>query len=417
MAYPNDCIPPQAVVDLANKDTNRLVGEVGKFELQSDPYMNLVGDGTLPNVSTVVRSVTAERALPGSSLVRPVFVNSEAACGMAGNVTQVGSTEFTFQLQTLRERGPKICVKTTRTAWPGSYAALLTSLKQSIREVNAADIRAVFLDSGGLKLVADSTATFSQAFSGDINAVGTNFANRTPDSPISFRALEYLATYMRETLGVDPYEGEGDEGSMMAVFGQDQIQNFRDEAEIKDDLRALTTGRYKMGEDTISGYRFKGPYHAIAFGIDRRPLRFSTMTAVANGAVDPRTGIVNNTGATYNVPNLIEPYVPVATTKGVSARPNSNWTSAQYEIGFLVGYNGFKRLVPESYKTPGFDFQSPISNQGLKFKLLEDADCNFWGDFGQHMYEIERAFQPVHPHAIAAIAFKRCTGNLGLTTC
>jgi len=415
--YPNDCIPAQAVVDLANKDVNRLIGEIGKFELQSDPYMNIFGDGTLPNVSTVVRSVTAERALPGSSLVRPVFVNSESACGMPGNVTQVGSTEFSFQLQTLRERGPKICVKSTRTAWPGSYAALLTSLKLSIREVIAADARAVLLDSGGLKLVADSTATFSQAFTGDINAVGTNFANRTPDSPLYFRTLEYLGTYMREVLGVDPYEGDGDEGSMLAIFGQDQIQNFRDEAEIKDDNRALTTGRYKMGEDTISGYRFKGPYHAIAFGIDRRPLRFSTITSVANGAVDPRTGVVNSTGSTYNVPNLLEPYTAVATSKGVSARPNPSWTGATYEIGFLVGYNGFKRLVPESYRTAGLDFNPPIYNQGLKFKLLSDADCNFWEDYGQHMYEIERAYQPVHPHAVAAIAYKRCTGNLGLTPC
>lgn len=415
--YPNDCIPAQAVVDLANKDTNRLVGEIGKFELQSDPYMNLFGDGTLPNVSTVVRSVTAERALPGSSLVRPIFVNSESACGMPGNTTQVGTTEFTFQLQTLRERGPKVCVKTTRTAWPGSYAALLSSLKLSIREVISSDARAVLYDSGGLKLVADSTATFAQAFSGDINAVGTHFANRTPDSPLYFRTLEYLGTYMRETLGVDPYEGEGDEGSLLAIFGQDQIQNFRDEAEIKDDNRALTTGRYKMGEDTISGYRFKGPYHAIAFGIDRRPLRFNSVTAVANGAVDPITGVVNATGATYNAPILIEPYTAVATTKGVSARPNPTWVAATNEIGFLIGYNGFKRLVPESYKTPGFDFNSPISNQGLKFKLLEDADCNFWGDFGQHMYEIERAYQPIHPHAVAAIAYKRCTGNLGLTAC
>jgi hypothetical protein len=414
--YPNDCIPAQAVVDLANKDTNRLIGEIGKFELQSDPYMNIFGDGTLPNVSTVVRSVTAERALPGSSLVRPVFVNDESACGMPGNVTQVGSTEFTFQLQTLRERGPKVCVRTTRTAWPGSYASLLSSLKQSIREVVSADARSVLLDSGGLKMVADSTATFSQAFTGDINAVGTNFASRTPDSPMYFRTLEYLGTYMRETLGVDPYEGEGDEGSLLAIFGQDQTQFFRDEAELKDDNRALTTGKYKMGEETISGYRFKGPYHGISFGLDKRPLRFSTITTVANGAVDPRTGVVN-TGSTYNVPNLIEPYTAVATSKGVSARPNSNWVSATYEIGFLIGYKGFKRLVPESYKTPGFDFNAPISNQGLKFKLLNDADCNFWEDFGQHMYEVSRAYQPLHPHAIAAVAFKRCTGNLGLTSC
>jgi hypothetical protein len=417
MAYPNDCIPAQAVVDLANKDVNRLIGEVGRFELQTDAYMNVVGKGTLPNVSTVVRTVQAERALPGSSLVRPIFVNSEDACALPGNVTQVGSTEFQFQLQTLRERGPKVCVKTTRTAWPGSYAALVNSLKQSMREVVGADTRANFLDNGGVKLVADSTATFAQAFSGDINTVGANFANRTPDSPLSFRGLEYLATYMREVLGVTPYDGEGDEGSMMFIGSQDQIQRFRDELDIHEDLRALTTGRYKMGEDTISGYKFKGPYHGIAFGIDRRPLRANTLTAVANGDVDPRTGLVNNTGATYMVPVLIEPYVATATTKGVSARPNPTWANATYEIGFLFGDRGFKRLTPESYKTEGFDFNSPISNMGLKFKLLDDADCNFWEDFGQHRYEVERAFQPIEPHAVAAIIYNRCTGNLGLVAC
>lgn len=416
MAYPSDCLPSQAVVDLANKDTNRLIGEVARFTIQSEPYTAILGDGTLPNVSSVVRSVVAERALPGSSLVRPVFVNSESACGLPGNVTQVGSTEFSFQLQTLRERGPKICVKTTRTAWPGSYAALLNSLKQSMREVIGSDNRAVLLDSGGLKMTADSTATFAQAFAGDINAVGTQFTTRTPDSPISFRGLEYLGTYMRETLGVDPYEGEGDEGSLIGIFGQDQIQNFRDELDIREDVRALTTGRYQMGKDTITGYRFKGPYHGISLGIDRRPLRANSITTVANGGTDARTGVVN-AGAAYSYPVLIEPYSAVTTTKGVSARPNASWSSAQYEIGFLSGYQPFKRLVPESYKTPGFDFNPPIANQGLSFKLLNDADCNFWEDYGQHKYEIERAFQPMFPHSIAAILYKRCTGSLGLVAC
>lgn len=416
MAYPNDCLPSQAVVDLANKDTNRLVGEVAKFSLQSDPYTSLLPQGTLPNSSSVVRSVVAERALPGSSLVRPVFVNSENACGMAGNVTQVGSTEFSFQLQTLRERGPKVCVKTTRTAWPSSYAALLSSLKQSIREVISADIRGNLFDNGGLKLVANSGQTFSNAFSGDMNAIGTNFKVLLPDSPLSFRGLEYLGTYMRETLDVEPFEGEGDEGTLLAIFGQDQTQKFRDELNIRADVGSLTTGRYRMGEETITSYKFKGPYHGISFGVDKRPLRFNTMTTVANGGADPRTGVVN-AGAAYNTPALIEPYTAVATTKGVSARPNPTWTAATYEIGFLVGKESFKRLSPESYRVAGFDFNSPISNMGLKFKLLNDADCNFWEDFGQHMYELERAFQPMHPHAIAAVAFKRCTGVLGLVAC
>src|SRR5678809_162828 len=100
MAYPNDCIDPQEVVDLANKDVSRLIGEIANFELRSDPYMNLFAGGTLPNVSESVRTVVPERALPGTSLVKPVFVNSEEACLLPGEVTQVGSTEFTSRLQT-----------------------------------------------------------------------------------------------------------------------------------------------------------------------------------------------------------------------------------------------------------------------------------------------------------------------------
>lgn len=417
MAYPNDCIPSQAVSDLANEDVSRLVGEIGKFNLQSEPYTAVVPQGNLPNVSREVRFVVAERALPGSSLTIPVFVNSENACALPGTVTQVGSTEFTAHLGTLRDRGPKVCVKTTRTAWPGTYEMLANSLKMSIREVVAADIRATLLVNGGLKLIAKSGTAIDSLMTGDYNTVGANFLNATlPTGPISFRGLEQLGTIMREDLLVDPYEGDGDEGALMAIFGMDSIQRFRDELDIREDTRALTTGRYAMGEETISGYRFKGPYHGIAFGIDRRPLRFTTFSTVANGGTDPRTGVVN-AGSAYAIPNLIEPYIGTAVTKGVGARTRSTWRSATYEIGFLVGYRPFKRLTPEYNRVPGWDFNLPIANDGLKFKVLDDADCNFWEDYGQHRYEIERAYQPVTPHAVAAIAFKRCPADTGIVDC
>jgi len=397
---------PQAVVDLANKDVSRLVGDVGMFRVRTDPYAAVFASGTLPNVSEEVRTVVPERALPGTSLIKPVFVNSEDACLLPGEVTQVGSTEFTSRLQTHRERGPRVCVKTTRTAWPGSYQSLTNSLKESMREVIAADERAVLLFSGGVKLTTKTGEDFADLVAGDINALGTNFPNIVPDTGITFGGLQYLGTYMRETLDVEPYEGESDEGSLLAIFGQDQIQAFRDELNIRADVQALTTGRYRMGEETISGYSFKGPYHAIAFGIDRKPLRASGVTEVSNGEVDPNTGITN-TGSAYQTPVLVEPYVAVTTSKGVSARPNPDWVGAEYEIGFLLGKTPFKRSTPESYRIPGWDFSPPISNAGLKFKILEDADCFFWGDIGQHRYEIERASLPLAPHFAAAILYKR----------
>lgn len=411
MAYPNECLDPQDVVDLANKDVDRLVGEIARFELRSDPYMNLFAGGTVPNVSDAVRNVVPERALPGTSLTKPVFVDSVDACLLPGEVTQVGNTEFISRLQTHRERGPRFCVKQTRTQFPGSYQSLINSLKESMREVIAADARAILLFSGGVKLVAKTTTDFADLVTGDINALGTGFAVQTPNVNLSFGGLQYLGHHMRETLDVEPYEGSSDEGSLLAIFSQEQLGIFRDELGIRADVQALTTGRYKMGEDTISGYSFKGPYHAIAFGMDRRPLRASGVTTVVNGATDPNTGEVN-TGASYNTPTLVEPYVAVTTTKGVSARPNPDWVSAPMEIGFLVGQKSFSRRVPDSYKISGMDFNSPISNAGLKFKVLSDADCFFWEDIGQHRYEVERMYMPLVPHAAAAIIYTRSTFQL-----
>lgn len=400
MAYPTDCLTAQSAVDIANRDTNRLVGQIAMYVGRRSPYADMIDGGTLENASETVRTVVAERAMPAASMTRPVFVASSDACGTGGGIDRVGSTEFSFSLGNLRGRGPKICVKTTRTAFKSSYAAHINSLKQMLLDLTNADIRANFLDHGGGKMIADSTATFAQAFSGDINylpTAGVGWPNRVPDSGLSFRSIEYLMTYMRETLNVQPFEGENGEGMFKFVGGQDVIQSFRDELDIREDVRALTTGRYRMGEDTIKGYSFTGPYHGIAFGVDPYPLRATTVTS--------------------GVPTLIEPLTATSVTVGTAGRPNSSWTGATYEIGFLFGQNSFKRLVPEYQKVAGWNFSEQLVNGGLEFKILQDADCNLFGDYGQHIYEIERAYQPVVPHAVVAILFKRCSASLGLTSC
>ena len=400
MPYPTDCLSAQAAVDIANRDTNRLIGQVAMYVGRKSPYLDMLDGGTLDNGSETVRTVVSERAMPAASLVRPVFVASSAACGTGGGIDQVGSTEFSFTLGNLRGRGPKICVKTTRTAFKSAYPAAVNALKQMLLDITNSDARANFLDHGGGKMTMDSTATFAQAYSGDINYLpnaGQGWANRTPDSAPSFRAIEYLMTYMRETLNVQPFEGEAGEGIFKAVFGQDVIQGFRDELDIREDVRALTTGRYKMGEETIAGYSFTGPYHGMAFGIDPYPLRASAVVA--------------------GVPTLVEPLTATNVTVGVGARPNSAWVTAPYEIGFIFGQQSFKRLVPEYSKVAGWNFSDQLVNGGLEFKILQDADCNLFGDYGQHIYEVERAYQPIAPHAVTAVLYKRCTTALNLTAC
>ena len=395
MSY--DCLSPQAAVDFANRDTNRLVGQVAMTVAKRSPYISMVDGGTIENVSDVVRSVVSEMAVPAASMVRPNFIPASQACGTGGGIDQVGTTEFQYQLKNFRGRGPKICVKTTRTAFKSSYPAAVNSLKQLIVRLNNADARANFLDNSGGKMVIDSTATFSQAYSGDVNALATAWPARTPDSPVSHRSLEVLMAHMRETLGVQPFEGEADNGVFKAVFSIEQNQLFKDELGIQGDMRAATTGRYQMGEDYITGYTFEGPYRGIMHGYDPEPLRAS---AVVNG-----------------VPIFVEPTIAVQTTTGYGSRPNPAWVSAPYEVGFIFGQDSFRRLVPQYSKVAGWDFPEQLVNGTLEFKVLEDTDCNFWGDYGVHRYQIERAFEPIAPHAVTAILYARCTANLGLIAC
>lgn len=348
----------------------------------------------MENASEVVRSVVGEQAVPAASMVRPEFVNAIDACGTGGGLDQVGTTEYQFQLQNLRGRGPKVCVKTTRTGFKSSYTAAVSSLKSLLLRLTNADIRANYLDNSGVKLIIDSTGTFAEDFAGTVNSLATPFPNRTPNAIVSHRALEVAMTYMRETLNVEPFDMAGvQEGVFKFIGSQEVIQLFRDELNIGYDIRALTTGRYSLGQETIQGYGFSGPYHAIMHGTDPEPLRASAVVAGA--------------------PTLVEPTVAVATSTGFGARPNPDWIAAGFEIGFLFGQASFMRLVPQYAKVAGWDFSEQIVNGGLTFKILQDADCNLWGDFGQHLYEIERAYQPVHPHAVLPVLYTRASFDAG----
>jgi hypothetical protein len=397
MSYPNNCLSPQAIEDLANRNNSMLVGESSTYTIRKSPYASVITTGTIDNRSVLQRSIAIERALPSTSMVRPTFTPDGELCGTAGDVAELGSTEFEFQLEGIRGRGPMICYRQARTAWPSTYAGLYASLKQSLLDVTASDIRIALHDLSGCKLTATSGTAFEDAFAGEMFAVGTAYQNLTPDSPLSFRGLEITATHMREYLYAEPFDGDVDEGVAMFIAGQNQIQLLRDEADIREDIRALVTGRYKQGEETVTGYRFKGPYHGIAFGVDPLPLRADSVTA--------------------GQPNFVEPLVAHDVTVGTAGRINSAWVEAPYEVGFLVFKNSFKRLLPTEYKIAGFDFPAPISNDGLKFKWLDDADCHLFNDFGLHIWEILRAYQPVQPHAICPVLYKRCTSDLNLAAC
>lgn len=397
MSYPTNCLSAQQIENLANEDNSRLMGDAAYLTIRKSPYASTIPTGIIDNRSHEQRSVAIERGVASASAVRPNFQDDRLLCGTAGGVAKLGSTEFEFMLEGLRGRGPMICYKEARYAWPSTYAGLYKALQQTLVDITDWDIRAALHDLSGCKMTAKSATAFENLFVGDMFAVSTPYANQTPDGPLSFRGLEVTATHMREYLRCEPFDGDAEEGSAIFIAGQNQIQLLRDEADIRLDIQALTTGRYNMGEETISGYRFKGPYHAIKFGVDPLPLRANTLTA--------------------GQPNFIEPLVETAVTVGFGARVASAWLTAQYEVGFLIFKNSFRRLLPTEYKVPNFDFPAPISNDGLRFKWLDDADCNIFNDFGLHLFEINRAYKPENPHAVCPVLFKRCSADLNISAC
>lgn len=384
----NTCIPLAAVQDFASKDVNRIIGQIGRVLARKSPYINSIDGGTLPNVSDVVRSVVEEMAVPAASLASPTFVNDTTLCGVGATPDQVGSTEYQFQLQTLRGAGPRVCVKQARTAFKGSYLQAQVSLEKTILQLINADIRYQYLIQSGIKYVVNSTQSFSANLTGDMQQINTQFAAILPDAPMNFKTLYRIGTFLREEMLAEPFATR--EGEFFQVMASaDQIENFRNDADVKEDLIGLTTGSFKLGEESIAGYQFMG-YRGFAFGIDQQPLRATGFDGSGNLV-------------------LVNPIVSTAVTNGFAQRRNPAWVSAPYEVMFVIAGDAFKRLVPEQYVGEGtFKFAPQLSMGELEWTYFRDNDCNLYGDYGQHIYQISRAIQPIRPQNVCAIVYKRC---------
>jgi len=391
-----ECIDLSAVQDFAVKDTNRIVGQIAKVLARKSPYMNVLKGGTLENVSDVVRSVIQERAVLAASLAAPAFTNDIELCGTGADADEVGTTEYQYSLQSLRGRGPRVCVKTSRTAFKGAYLQAQIAIEKGILQLVNADIRYTLLSRSGVKFTAQSGVAFDSLIDGDAQHIDELFTKGLPTSPMNFKSLYRLASFLREDLLAEPFGSAS--GDFFTVLGSpDFIETIRNDADVKEDLVALTTGSFSIGKDAIAGYQFQG-YRGIAFGVDSQPLRFNTMT---NG-----------------MPNLIEPEVSVAASKGVASRASSAWRNARYEIGFMIGGDSFERLVPERYVGEGsFKFAPQLHMGELEWVAQRDNDCNLFLDYGQHIYQISRAHRPIRPQNVVPFIYERCPADTGLGAC
>jgi hypothetical protein len=84
----------------------------------------------------------------------------------------------------------------------------------------------------------------------------------------------------------------------------------------------------------------------------------------------------------------------------------------------LIADGAFERLVPEKYVGEGsFKFAPQLHMGELEWHYIMDNQCNQWGDFGWHKYQITRAYRPLRPQHIVPILYSRCPADLGLVSC
>jgi hypothetical protein len=399
------CDDPSDISDIATRDTARVIGSIAKSLAANSPYLNVIGGGTFPSgVSDTVRSVVQMQAAPGDSLALPTFLCDVDMCGQTGHQDLTDTIEFTTKLESFRGRGPNICVKKGYSAFKGSYSMAEDSLKKLITQYVNADVRAQLYLRSASKFTANHNYDFNSLFTGGSETdLGVKFAPLLPTGPMTFKALHYLARYLKETLFADWYTSAGSMPHFRFIGGSDQIEYYRSEVGVQNVMTALTQGGYKLGETALTAYGFEQSpaYRGIAFGVDQRPLRFNAF----DGA---------------GLPVLLNPVTIVTNaSKGTAyAKANPTWLDANYEIGTFIAEGSFERQVPEKYVGEGsFKFAPQLHMGELEWHYLKDNHCNQWGDFGWHKYQITRAYKPLRPQHIIHIAYKRCKTDLGLVEC
>jgi hypothetical protein len=399
-----DCITPSALSDIASKDTSRIVGSIAKCLAANSPYMSVLKGGTFASgVSDEVRSIVQMPAAPGDSLAEPTFTNDTEVCGTNGTQELSGVTEFTYRLQSKRGKGPRVCVKKGYAAFKDSYLRTEDALSKLITQYINADTRAVLTRKSASKFVCDSGSGFFTNFKGGTeNDIAVEFGSTLPDSAPSFKAIHAIARYMREALFAEMFPA-GDKGQahFRIIAEQDIIESWRNETGVNTTLLSFVNGGYQLGEKALSSYSFESSpaYRGLAFATDQRPLRA--------------------TGLTDGFPTLINPVVSVTDvdTNTKYSKANPMWLTAPYGVLHIIAEGSFERQVPERYVGEGsFKFAPQLHMGELEWSYIKDNDCNQFGDFGQHIYQITRAYKPLRPQHIVSVLYKRPAVDLGLSS-
>lgn len=417
--YGNDT--PIVLSNFATKETGRVMGKIMQSLATRSIWTNVIKGGTFPagmgdSLRTVVQlpSITADL-----NYAKPDLIDFTAICGNLGLQAKHSTTEYVTKLQSLRGRGPDICVNQGYGAFKGWLEMAIDALVKDTRLIRDAIDRSQIYAMSGTRYSAVAAAGFSARFAGGTElSLGVTPIATLPDSPISFTGLRNIVSFVKEDLFAEPYnmkvqETGGYDHFALFIGSQEIIDSFRRETAVQTALNALTTGGFKFGEKALTSMNFQtaGAWQGIAMQADQFPLRYN--------AVGTGTGQGGN-GTAVGVPVFISPFVEVVDDQNGNRShraPNPAYRSATYEVGFLLFENAVERLVPERYTGEGSaKFDPRLGNGELKWHYAIDNTSNQWGDFGFHKYEFTQAYRPLRPQHLVTLHYKRCP-LVDLTAC
>lgn len=366
------------------------------------PWAQLLPSGTVENnIGENITSLVTPRAVIGQSLTTPVFGDLSQSCGTNGNETSWGQYQYVTKLKLMRGRSQDICVNAARFTVINSFRTAVESLKQEILELWNSDVRAQVRDLAGVKAVIRSTDdTVNDALTGGIWQVNAPWRGVLPTARVTFSWLKQLYNYAVARLSVEQF-GSGMDQHSVFIGSSEIIDSLRNEAGVNSALVAATTGQYtKDGKDALfNPLWIDSNFRGIKMAVDYVPLRFNSLDG-------------------DDAPDYIEPYSTGSADYGYTAGNNSAWDNAQYEIGFMVFKNAFRRLVPQRYVGEGeMKYGDQLFGGQLQWIYRLDNNCNVWGDFGHFQFQIARAYESMRPMTIIPIAYKRCAYDLGLSAC
>lgn len=394
------CIDVGTANDFLSKDTNRIVGRIARSLAINSPFMSVLDKGTfMSGISDIQRSVVQEAVAPVLSQAAPTWLSFQ--CNPASNQVQTGATEYQYQLEVYPERGPDICLAQSYSAFKNTIVATEASLSDHIQTLWNSWIRYKLYSLSASKAVAVAGATSdSQIFS---EGYATPFVpGSTPNSPLTFAFVKYLANYLahRRLAGTEFMWGNGNAAHYRLISDADTIDAMRNELTTPTTpLGYLAAGGHRDTVDGLTAFGWEQTFRGVNFAVDQSILRASSVNA--DGTV-----------------NLVEPFISTVTTKGVKRTVNPGWTTAPFQISFLLAKGSFVREVPEEFLGEGLTrFERQYWAGDLRWHNVMGPNCNIWGDTGFHKYKLAGAFRPQRPEFALAILHGRCQPSYGLTPC